>query len=71
MGLSKSDYQRGSARIDELVNDPYPHGYKVLKGKLKGLCRVRAGDYRILYTVDSGELVIDVIEIGNRRNIYD
>lgn len=46
-------------------------GTKVLKGKLKGLCRVRAGDYRILYTVDSGELVIDVIEIGNRRNIYD
>jgi len=71
LGLSKTNYLRVSEKIDELANDPYPHGYKALKGKLKGLCRIRAGNYRILYAVDAGELLIDVIEVGDRRDIYD
>ncbi|MBC7893269.1 MAG: type II toxin-antitoxin system RelE/ParE family toxin [Sphingobacteriaceae bacterium] len=71
LGLSKTNYLRVSEKIDELANDPYPHEYKSLKGKLKGLCRIRAGNYRILYTVDEGELLIDIIEVGDRRDTYD
>jgi mRNA interferase RelE/StbE len=42
--------------------------------KLKGhsdLFRLRVGDYRIIYTVDNGELVVVVIDAGNRGEIYN
>ena len=41
--------------------------------KLKGhndLLRLRVGDYRIIYTIDNGELIIYVIDIDNRGDIY-
>ena len=41
--------------------------------KLKGhndLFRLRVGDYRIIYTVDNGELIIYVIDINNRGDVY-
>ena len=41
--------------------------------KLKGhsdLLRLRVGDYRIIYTVDNGELIVVVIDAGNRGEIY-
>lgn len=41
--------------------------------KLKGhdnLMRLRVGDYRIIYTVDHGELIVMVIDAGNRGQIY-
>lgn len=42
--------------------------------KLKGhsdLLRLRVGDYRIIYTVDNGELIVYVIDAGNRGEIYN
>lgn len=42
--------------------------------KLKGhtdLLRLRVGDYRIIYTVDNGELIVFVIDAGNRGEIYN
>lgn len=42
--------------------------------KLKGysdLLRLRVGDYRIIYTVDNGELIVIVIDAGNRGEIYN
>jgi mRNA interferase RelE/StbE len=41
-----------------------------LKGKLKGLWRYRIGKYRILAEINDRELVILVIDVGHRRNIY-
>ena len=41
--------------------------------KLKGhsdLLRLRVGEYRIIYTVDNGELIIYVVDAGNRGEIY-
>ena len=54
--------------IDALADDPVPPGGKALTAR-EGY-RVRVGDYRILYTVDGGKLLICIIEIGNRRDIY-
>lgn len=42
--------------------------------KLKGhseLRRLRVGDYRIIYTVDNGECIVLVIDVGNRGEIYN
>lgn len=36
----------------------------------KGLNRLRVGDYRIIYSVDNGELIVYVVDAGNRGDIY-
>ncbi len=58
-----------SEKIDLLETDPRPHGYKRLKGK-KELYRVRTGDYRIIYTIKDTQLLVLVVQIGNRRDVY-
>jgi mRNA interferase RelE/StbE len=36
-----------------------------------GVLRIRVGDYRLLYTIDEGQLLVLVIEAGHRSQIYD
>lgn len=55
--------------IQSLAENPRPNGSKKLKGR-KGY-RVRKGNYRIIYDVYDKILVIDVIAVGHRKNIYD
>ena len=54
--------------IENLGNNPRPHGYKKLKDR-KGY-RIRSGDYRIIYDIFDSELIIDVIAVGHRKDIY-
>lgn len=65
---------RGIARrilsaIDALALDPRPHGCKHLTGG-SGEMRIRSGDYRVIYDVNDGEVVILVLAIGHRREVY-
>lgn len=55
--------------ISELAFEPRPHGYRKLKGR-SGY-RIRVGDYRIVYEIIDNELIIDVIAIGHRKDIYE
>ena len=55
--------------ISDLASEPRPQGYKKLKGR-NGY-RIRVGDYRIIYEIVEMELIIDVITIGHRKDIYD
>lgn len=67
--LDKSVRARVGRRIDELCENPRPAGSKRLKGA-SDLWRVRAGDYRVVYSIHDDVLVVLVIKIGNRREIY-
>jgi mRNA interferase RelE/StbE len=60
---------RIGARIDSLSKNPRPSGSEKLQGA-DGLYRVRQGDYRIIYTIKDATLVVVVITIGNRREVY-
>lgn len=55
--------------IDGLAIEPRPSGVIEVKGR-PGVMRIRAGDYRILYEVRDQQLVVLVIDIGHRREIY-
>ena len=55
--------------IDRLADNPYPAQVKRLKGPAAVL-RIRVGDYRILYRVVEDRLVVLVIRIGHRREVY-
>ncbi len=54
--------------IHELGNDPRPAGCKKLKGK--EAYRIRVGDYRIIYEIFDKILLIDIISLGHRKDIY-
>lgn len=55
--------------IHSLANNPRPHGCKKLKGRAG--YRIRKGDFRIIYDIFDNILLIDVIGIGDRKEIYD
>ena len=53
-----------------LATDPHPPGARALRGRA-GL-RVRVGDYRIIYIIDDGVLlVVVVVMVGHRRDVYE
>ena len=56
-------------KINSLVSDPYPYGFKKLMSS-KNQFRVRRGDYRILCQVLGWEVSILIIKVEHRREIY-
>jgi len=63
--------KRIAGRIDQLENNPFPHGFEQLKVyRDPPIYRMRVGDYRVLYTVDSSTYTITIHGIGHRREIY-
>ncbi|MGN0614102.1 MAG: type II toxin-antitoxin system RelE/ParE family toxin [Porcipelethomonas sp.] len=64
--LPKNERLRVARAIETLPNG---EDIKKLKG-YDNLLRLRVGDYRIIYTVDHGELVVIVVDAGNRGQIY-
>ncbi|WP_027943302.1 type II toxin-antitoxin system RelE family toxin [Amycolatopsis taiwanensis] len=67
--LDKPVRRRLQTAIYGLQNEPRPIGVKALKG-LNGAYRMRVGDYRIIYTIDDGRLVVVVVDLGRRREVY-
>jgi mRNA interferase RelE/StbE len=66
--IPKADVKRILARIDTLRDDPRPPGAEKLSAQER--YRLRQGNYRILYTVADTELVVEVVKIGHRRDVY-
>jgi len=56
-------------KIDALAREPRPPGTKKLEG-LESLYRMRVGAYRILYQIRDRVLLVLVVGVGNRREIY-
>jgi mRNA interferase RelE/StbE len=67
-GVPRADVQRILARIEALRDDPRPPGSEKLSGQDR--YRVRQGQYRILYTVADAELIVEVVKVGHRRDVY-
>lgn len=66
--LPKPEKERVLRAINQL---PEGNDIKELKGKKnKGLFRLRVGDYRIIYRIDNGRLIVCVVDAGNRGDIY-
>ena len=67
--LARKDQQRVRAAIDLLADEPRPPGCVALADE-ESVYRVRVGDHRILYEVIDADLVIQVIRVGHRRDVY-
>lgn len=57
------------AAIEQLADNPFPPSVKKMAGE-PNRWRIRVGDYRVVYEVDSGKLLVLVVAIGHRREIY-
>lgn len=71
MGKLPSDVRnRLGTRIEALAEEPRPDGARKLKG-IGGTYRVRSGDYRILYTIADEVLLVVIVTVGDRKDVYD
>ena len=66
--IPQSDFKRVTDAIRKLAQDPRPPGCKQLTGR--NAWRIRAGDYRVLYEVRDAQLVVIVVRVGHRRDVY-
>ena len=67
-GIPKTEVRRLLKRIEALGNEPRPAGCEKLTGR--DLYRIRQRLYRIVYSVDDAAVIIEVIKVGHRREVY-
>ncbi len=65
---TRKDRQRIAKKIQGLAEQPRPPGCKKLSGN--NLYRIRQGNYRIVYELQDRKLIVTVIKVGDRKEIY-
>ena len=60
---------RIGAAIDSLAENPRPAGVKRLAGS-QDFYRIRVGQYRVVYSIEDDRLVVRVVKLGHRRDVY-
>ncbi len=68
--IDRSAIQRILSAVESLLKNPYPAGSRKLRNA-EHTFRVRVGDYRVVYSIVSNELMIEIIRVGHRKDIYD
>ena len=66
--IPKNDVKKIMSTIHSLSNNPRPTNVKKLSGQEK--YRIRQGNYRILYSIEDKQLVVCVVKVGHRKNVY-
>jgi mRNA interferase RelE/StbE len=69
VSLARRDQQRVRAAIELLAEDPRPPACIAMRGE-HSVHRARVGDYRIVYEVRDEVLLIQVVRVGHRREVY-
>jgi mRNA interferase RelE/StbE len=67
--LPRQEQNRIVAKIEALAVNPRPAGCVKLSGD-SGLWRIRSGVYRIIYQIEDARVLITIIKVGHRRDIY-
>jgi mRNA interferase RelE/StbE len=69
--IPKKDRERLFERIDSLAHDPRPDDCKKLRGNRNPpLYRIRSGNYRIVYVIQDKLLIILIVDVDHRKDIY-
>lgn len=67
--LSQELQDRIQTKIDDLAIEPRPNGVKKLKGE-ENSYRIRVGDYRVIYDIFDDVLLVNVVSVGHRSEVY-
>lgn len=66
--IPKAERQRLVEAIDRLAENP--HLGKILKGDFSGLRRLQVGNYRIVYEINEGQVLVLVLRVAHRQQVY-
>lgn len=66
--IPSGDMKKILRKMESLRDDPHPPGSVKLSGQEH--YRVRQGDYRIIYQIEAGQLIVIVVKIRHRRDVY-
>jgi len=66
--IPKKSLNRILEQIHSLAENPRPHGCQKLSAQER--YRIRQGDYRIIYSIQDGDLIVHIYKIGHRREVY-
>jgi len=67
--IEKTTISKIIGTVETLASEPHPTGSRKLQGS-EHLYRIRVGDYRIVYSVESNVLRIEIIRVSDRKDIY-
>jgi mRNA interferase RelE/StbE len=67
--IPKKDLKKVIEKIQSLSITPFPQGCRKLSGE-ENIYRVRQGNYRVIYEVENKQLVILILKIGHRKDVY-
>lgn len=67
--INEPYYSSIKKAIYALADDPRPPGYRKLKGR-EGY-RIRVANYRVIYEIADDVLVVNVVDLGHRKDIYE
>ena len=67
--LDRSIQERVVRRLEKLEKDPRPSGVEKMEGD-ESTYRIRMGEYRIVYEIQNKVLVVLVLKVGHRREVY-
>jgi mRNA interferase RelE/StbE len=67
--LGEKTAERLNLAMQKLALEPRPHGCIKMQGN-KDQHRIKVGEFRIVYDVDDGVRIIDIIKLGDRKDIY-
>lgn len=68
-GLSGKHKRQMASAFDRLMQDP--HIGKALQGELKGYWSYRVGVYRVIYLIRHAEIIVEVLRIQHRKEVYE
>lgn len=67
--LPRSEQERLLRAADALAGNPRPPGVRKMRG-FEDQYRIRVGDYRVIYQIYDDVLLVQVVQVGNRRGVY-
>ncbi len=68
--LPKEVIPRVVTAVERLADEPFPAGARKLAGSEHSY-RIRIGSYRVIYDVESAALIIEIVRVAHRRQVYD
>lgn len=66
--IDRNEVSRILEEIEKLADDPRPNGCKKLANA--ELYRIRIGNYRVIYEIHDARLVVHVVKVGHRKDVY-
>jgi mRNA interferase RelE/StbE len=67
--IPEADVREIVLAVEDLAGNPFPNGSINMTGT-QNVYRIRVGNYRVIYEIYGGELVVEVIRVGHRKDVY-